>query len=77
MLFLALCLQAFLSTLPTAADDRFIIILQNNLLGTANKVMPRRLLQYTFSAEHAHSTENAGCGSTPEASTKFCIDPDE
>ena len=22
-------------------------------------------------------TENAGCGSTPEASTKFCIDSDE
>jgi len=39
-----------------------------------------RLKQYTFSAEHAHSTlveERAGCGSTPEASTKFCIDPDE
>jgi hypothetical protein len=27
-----------------------------------------------------HSTvveDHAGCGSTPEASTKFCIDPDE
>ena len=36
--------------------------------------------KYTFSAEHAQSTvvkEKAGCGSTPEASTKFCIDPDE
>ena len=36
---------SFLSTLSTAADNRFIIILQNILLETDSRVMPRQLLQ--------------------------------
>ena len=36
---------SFLSTLSTAADNRFTIILQKIFLGTDSRVMPRQLLQ--------------------------------